>query len=192
MPVRVRPYLRRHEAELKAELKGTFLGARCRKDGHDWKHVYLPGASLGQNICQRCGAVRGPTWISELNAVVQQVSSGMRGGYTWTRDFKFDVDDPSTMEAVYKELGDDTLYVVARTNYRLSSRPPLSQAAIGRNEGVGLWRDDQGEIWADDIVLYRSPKQSWEWALNRARAWNQKFILVINGATKTHEFVAVT
>jgi hypothetical protein len=133
-----------------------------------------------------------PELAADLGTAISSVVQKQRSGFTWTRDFKFDVDDPTSMASVYDRLGEDSLYVVARTHYRLEERPMLYRAIAKRTEGVGLWRDDMGQIWADDVVLFFAPKASRAWALNRAKAWNQLYILEVSGKTRSFEFLPVS
>ena len=132
-----------------------------------------------------------------LSSAIDEVVTGRRAGYTWTRDFKFDIDDPVMMKEVYKNLHGQTLYAVAVTNRTLAERGASPEGPLGfsprisRSEGISLWRRADGTVFMDNIVLFFGPAVSEYFALNWAKRYNQQVILKVDGLTKTWEFLDV-
>ena len=127
---------------------------------------------------------------------INDVVEGRRGGYTWTRGWKFDVNDQKSMDRTYEKLGYRTMYVVAMTNRTLAEFTLNLMARISpriaENEGIGLWRDEKGDVYVDDIYLFFGPKVSINWALAYARSKGQRSILKIDGRTRSYEFLDAT
>lgn len=138
-----------------------------------------------------------PSMGPPLHAVIESVKTGRRTGFTYTGRWKFDIADPGSMERVYDALGDRTMYVVGVTNRTLEEWEFMREAGdpsppITANEGVGVWRDpDTDRIFVDDIVLFFGPKVSEFWALNFAKNKRQKFVLKVDGPTRSFEFLEV-
>ncbi len=139
-------------------------------------------------------APRLPSTAGSLGAIIDDVIAGRRAGYTWTIRWKFDIDDSVSMEKVYNQLGDRTMYVVATTHRTLEEweGPEQFSVRIGGNEGVGLWRDPHtGEIYIDNVILFFGPKVSEQWALNYAASHGQQSILKVDGSTRSFDFLGV-
>lgn len=140
-----------------------------------------------------------------FDEVVDSVVSGRRSGYTWTENWKFDVGDLASMSEVYSRLGGRTIYVIASTNRTLEDyqneillrdirRPGSMVRATLGNQGVGVWRDDDGTIYVDEIYVYEEGPGHWEVAskddaIRKGREHNQKSILRVDGATRSFEFI---
>ena len=126
-----------------------------------------------------------------LGAIIDEVKSGQRSGYTWTSGWRFDVNDPVAMEHIYDKLMGRKMYVVAVTNRKLEDLWAIPHWRISSVEGIGLWRDDDGTIYADDVVLFFGPKVSAEWANSYAKRHGQRFLLEVDGRNRTFAFVPV-
>lgn len=141
---------------------------------------------------------RPPSSPGSFGAAIDDVVAGRRSGYTWTGGYKFDVDDARTMDALYDHLrrrNVDTLYVLARTNRTLAewearvvNRDP-SVTSIGRNFGLGIWRDDDGTIYVDDISVLVFKGERDDDALRFARLHNQKSILKVDASKRSFVFL---
>ena len=131
----------------------------------------------------------------QLESVIDDVKAGLRGGYTWTFKWNFDLNDPADMELVYNSLGNRAMYVVATTNRTLEEweGPEDFSVLIGANEGVGVWRDpDTGKVYVDNVLLFFGPKVSEPWVLSYANSHGQKSIVKIDGPTRSYKFLGVT
>ena len=141
---------------------------------------------------------RPPSSPGSLGAIIDDVVAGRRSGYTWTRNFKFDIADAASMGRVYDRLGDRTMYVVGTTNRPLEEWVFAIEAGdkvpmpISSSQGVGVWRDpDTEQVYVDNIVLFFGPKVSENWALNYAMNRRQQSILKVDGPSRSFEFLEV-
>ena len=131
--------------------------------------------------------------MGSLDLAVADVEAGRRKGFTWTGGYKFDIDDPRTMDLLYETMhirGLDALYVIARTNRTLGEwRVRGSPKDIGYNFGIGAWFDaDNGKTYIDDIFIQDYPRDE-ESAVRMGRKYNQKYILKVDGRTRSYEFI---
>jgi hypothetical protein len=147
-------------------------------------------------------AVAGPHWHAHppsfkgsLGAVIDDVVAERRKGYTWTRKYRFDVDDSVSMTRLYDQIGGSIMYVIARTNQTLSqwetrvrARDP-SATTIADNVGIGVWRDDDGTIYVDEISVLRFNESHDADAIRFGRIHHQKYILKVDGNTRSFEFI---
>ena len=135
------------------------------------------------------GAGRGPA----LESVLDDVKAGTRNGYTWTLNWKFDLDDPADMELVYNALGHRAMYVLATTNRTLEQweGPEAFNVLIGASEGVGIWRNDAGQVYVDNIVLLIGPKRMAEGVTELAKSYSQKYFVEIDGRARKFKLVEV-
>jgi hypothetical protein len=127
----------------------------------------------------------------QLVAVASKVLEGKLGGYTYTGQWKFNLSDKKSMDALYKKLGDRIMYVIATTNRIITSPDDLEvNYFIGPNWGVGLWRDPEtGKVFADEIMVHLSIGDIR--ARDIGKAYKQKSILKIDGFKRTYEFLDV-
>lgn len=134
-----------------------------------------------------------PSLAPDLQTVIDDVKEGHRSGYTWTLGWKFDVNEPLSMEPVYDKLGDRTMYAIATTNRTLEDweGPEQFSVPISHNQGVGIWRSDDGTVYVDNVVMLFGPKVSEQWALDYAARNRQQSVLKVDGRTRTHSFLAV-
>jgi len=142
-------------------------------------------------------ALRGQPWPrpGSLAEAVDDVVAGRRTGYTWTRKYRFDVFDSASMARLYDQIGPSIMYVIARTNQtldrweaRLRARDP-NAATIADNVGIGIWRDADGTIYADEISVLRFGEQHDADAIRFARIHGQRYIVKVNGAERTYDFL---
>lgn len=106
------------------------------------------------------------------------------------------MDDPASMKRVYDRLGKKHMYVIAETNIPLSLRKSgklpgrgIGDILIYGPHGIGLWRDDDGTVYMDDVHVWVNLLHSL--ARKLARKLEQRSILYVNGRTRTHKFVEV-
>jgi len=94
------------------------------------------------------------------------------------------------MKRIYDKLLGRTMYVVATTNRKLDD---LREARwhIGPSEGIGLWRDETGTVYADDIVLllFEPGVEGRNFALKHAEKYGQRYVLKVDGRARSFEFL---
>src|SRR3990167_369476 len=141
----------------------------------------------GMSRARRSTVRRGTLW-----AIIDDVVAGRRSGYTWTRDWRFDVNEPASMERTYDKLLGITMYVVAITNRKLDDLWE-TRWHISSSEGVGLWRDETGMVYADDIVLllFEPGVEGRNFALKHAKRHGQRYVLKVDGRARSFEFLEV-
>ncbi len=141
---------------------------------------------------------RPPSSPGSFGAVIDDVVTGRRKGYTWTGNWKFDIDDPISMERVYKKLGQRQMYIIASTNRTLEdyqamlvmrnlNRPGAEIRAMLGDYGVGFWRDDEGTIYADEVRAWMDLSR--HAAIDIGRRQHQKYILRVDGRRREFEFI---
>jgi len=124
--------------------------------------------------------------------VIDDVVSGRRSGFTWTGGYKFDIDDPVLMDALYGKLHGRTIYAVARTNRTLGEWESRgSPKDIGHNFGIALWRASDGTVYADDGYVENAvgTAEDDQHALEIARKYNQFVILKVDGRYRKWSFL---
>jgi len=125
-----------------------------------------------------------------IEQLIEEVRTGKRAGYTMTSIFSFDIDDPKSMDRTYDRLGPRVMFAIAETNRRaedLNLAPITGSSAIGPRNGIALWRDDKGVVYADDVRLHFDIDDSD--ALFLAREKNQFVILKVDGRTRSFAFL---
>jgi len=138
--------------------------------------------------------------VGSLGAAINDVVAGRRSGYTFTGNWRFDVNDPVTMKRVYDQLGPRQMFVIASTNRTLEEytvelmmrnlkRPGAEiRAAIG-DDGIGIWRADDGTIYVDEVHVWVGLSRSEAIVIGRNK--HQKYILRVDGRTRSFEFIPI-
>lgn len=108
-----------------------------------------------------------------------EVERMRRGGYTYTKYFRFDIDDRLSMSRVYDALGQHVMYVIGTRG--LGEGSAFEPITPRTERGVGLWWW-QGKVYADEVMLlFDVPEKE---ASRVALGYNQKSMAVINGKTR--------
>ena len=125
-----------------------------------------------------------------IDRILDDIMMSHKTGYTYTGGFRFDVNDPKSMARFYEKLGGDRqAFVIATTNRRLVDFD-IIDAVIGFDTGIGFWVDDDSVVYADDVRLFFDISN--DEALRLGREYGQRYILKLDGKTRTHEFIKVT
>lgn len=168
MPVTVRTHLRRHAP--------AHPSPRRKKPISRKRALERMTALLGGSV----------------DTAIADIEAGRRKGFTWAGGYKFDIDSPESMDALYESLrlhGIGVIYVVARTNRTLAEwRARGSPRDIGWNFGLGAWTDDDGTVYVDDIFVQDYPRGE-DSALALGRKYRQKFILKVDAAGRAVAFL---
>ena len=132
-----------------------------------------------------------------LGAAIDDVVSGRASGYTWTAQWRFNIDEPEQMKRIYDMLGNRTLYAVATTNLTLAEREASPGGRLGfdplidANHGISLWRRADGTVFMDNIIVFVGSEIREGWVLDFAKSKNQQVIIKVDGQHRTYEFVDV-
>lgn len=111
-----------------------------------------------------------------IRGKMREVRTMQRGGFTYTKYFRFDIDDKASMARVYDALGDHVMYVVGTRG--LGEGSAFEPVTPRTARGVGLWWW-HGKFYADEVLLlFDIPERE---ARRIGRFYNQQSILVING-----------
>jgi hypothetical protein len=121
-----------------------------------------------------------------ISHLIGEVHRGERAGYTYTGNFKFDIDDPRSMAHTYDKLGPHVMFAIAETNRPMEDFY-ISNSTISKLTGVAMWRDDKGRVYVDDVRLHVDIDD--EEALRIARQYDQFIILKVDGRTRSFAFL---